>query len=163
MPSTPLISWLSPAATVPLSAGVLLLALALAPAHAAEETLPPSPLAKLHARVERAFGRCDAAMLQPLLSRRVKTFVDTTVLAPSDGYYGADQLLLLFERLFHGRTTISFTALSPDPKPRRDGRASLPIRWISSDGGRSRSEISLTLILGTEGTNWQIREIRDLK
>ena len=162
MPSTPLISRLSPAAMSPL-AGVLLLALSLAPARAAEETPPPSPLAKLHARVERAFGRCDAGILRPLLSRRVKTFVDSRVLAPSDGYYGADQLLLLFERLFERRTTISFTALSADLKPRRDGRARLPIRWISREGGSSRNEISLTLILDTEGATWHIREIRDLK
>ena len=92
-------------------------------------------------------------------------FVATRALAPTDGYYGADQLLILFERLFDGRTdhrsnSGHFRAIR---KPRRDGRASLPIRWVSSDGSESRSEVSLTLILAKEGTDWQIREIRDLK
>jgi len=146
-----------------LVAVVALPALSFPPAFAAEETPTPTPVAKLSARVERAFTRCDAAQLRPVLPRKVKMLVATRALAPSDGYYGADQLLILFERLFDGRTTIGFRAISSDPKTRRDGRASLQIRWISSDSGESRSEISLTLILVKEGTDWQIREIRDLK
>jgi hypothetical protein len=163
MPSTSLISRLFSTAAVPWLAAVLLVLLPVASSQAAEEKPPPSPLAELHQKVERAFVRCDAALLRPVLSRRIKTFVASRALAPSDGYYGADQLLLLFERLFEGRTTVQFTALSADPKPRRDGRASLPIRWISSGSGQSRSEISLALILAKEGTDWQIREIRDQK
>ena len=142
----------------------MLLVLPVAPARAAGEKQPPrSSLDELHGRVERAFVRCDASLLGPVLSRRVKTFVASRALAPADGYYGADQLLLLFERLFEGRTTVSFTFLTADPKPRRDGRASLPIRWISSGGGRASGEVVLALILATEGADWQIREIRDQK
>lgn len=172
MPSTPMLNLLDmhnllsrfvATSATALVAFVVLLAVSITPALSAEETPTPTPLAKLHARVERAFSRCDAAQLRPILSRKVKMLVATRSLAPSDGYYGADQLLILFERLFEGRTTIGFKALSTDPKTRRDGRANLPIRWISSDSGESRSELSLTLILAKEGTDWQIREIRDLK
>jgi hypothetical protein len=147
----------------PSFAFVVLLLIPFAALPGADKEKPPSPLAELHQQVERAFVRCDAALLRPVLSRRSKTFVASRALAPADGYYGADQLLLLFERLFEGRTTVRFTALSPDPKPRRDGRASLPIRWTSIGSDRSRSEISLALILAREGTDWKIREIRDQK
>lgn len=163
MPSTfPTSKRISATALPPLVA-TLLLVLSVTTAPAADEKSPRSPLAELHGRVERAFVRCDAVPLRTVLSRKVKTFVATRALTLSDGYYGADQLLLLFERLFEGRTTIRFTALSADPKPRRDGRASLPIRWISSGRGQSRNELSLSFILALEGTDWKIREIRDLK
>jgi hypothetical protein len=141
--------------------GILLLP-AVPPGAAADEP-PASPLAGLHARVERAFARCDAGLLRPVLSRKIKTFVAAGALTETDGYYGADQLVILFERLFEGRTTLRVEALSPDPKPRRDGSASLPIRWISSGRSGSRSEIALAFILTMEGQDWQIREIRDLK
>lgn len=154
----------SGAARASLAATALCAFFPVASALAAEEEKPPaSPLAELHERVERAFVRCDAAQLRPILSRRVKTFVASRALTPAEGYYGADQLLLLFERLFEGRTTIRFRAITPDPKLRRDGRASLPIRWISRASGQPPSEISLALILVMEGADWQIREIRDQK
>jgi len=163
MPSTSLSNKLIVATVVSLLATMVGLELSPPQALAAEETTPPSPLMKLQAQVERAFGRCDAAMLRPILSRRFKTLVATRVLAPSDGYYAADQLLILFERLFEGRTTVRFKAISADSKPRGDGRASLPIRWISSDGGQSHTEVTFVLMLARYDGDWQIREIRDLK
>lgn len=163
MPSMPLISTPVAPMAMRLVAVMVGIALPMTSTLAADESPTPMPLAKLHARVERAFSRCDAAQLRPVLSRKIKTLVATRALAPSDGYYGADQLLILFERLFDGRTTIGFKALTSDPKTRRDGRASLPVRWISSDKAESRSALSLILILAKEGTDWQIREIRDLK
>jgi hypothetical protein len=165
MPSKQLISKLFVLLSTTAPMALLLVVLPPAPSFAAGKKAPPppSPLSKLHERVERAFVRCDASLLRPVLSRRIKTFVASRALAPADGYYGADQLLLLLERLFEGRTTIRFQALAADPKPRQDGRATLPFRWISSGGDQSRREISLALILALEGAHWQIREIRDLK
>ena len=53
-------------------------------------------LAALHGVIEKAFVRGDAKLLRPAMSRRVKTYVASSALGASDGYYGADQTLLLF-------------------------------------------------------------------
>lgn len=134
------------------------------PASDERSTPEVSPaLAALHALVERAFVRCDASALKPAFSRRGKTFVAASALSRADGYYGADQLVLLFGRLFEGRSTIRFTALAPAPRVRSDGRAVLPVAWISRGRESSRHEVRFNLIMALEGKVWHVREIRDLK
>ncbi len=130
---------------------------------AGKESVVPAPLIQLHALIERSFQRCESGLLKPAFSRRVKTYVASSALARSEGYYGADQLVLLFKRLFEARTTIRFAPFTDAPEIRKDGRAILSARWISRGSGSSRHEMRFTFVMARERDGWRIREIRDLK
>ena len=121
-----------------------------------------SRLQGIHDTIERTFLRCDARELRPALSRRVKIYVSTGLLGTGDGYFGADQLLLLLRRLFAGRSTVRFTAL-PAPPRQRAGQTILTARWLSRDVGGAEQEMRVSFTLAPEGPGWSIREIRELK
>src|SRR5207245_3810814 len=91
-----------------------------------------------------------------------KIYVSTGLVGTSDGYFGADQLLLLLRRLFVGRSTIRFTAL-PAPPGQRAREAVLTARWLSRDAGGAEQEMRVSFTLAPEGSRWSIREIRELK
>ena len=85
------------------------------------------------------------------------------VIGSESGYYGADQLVVIFSRLFAGRTTVRFTSLSSDPRPGGDGRVDLPALWIYREDDAPKNDLRLVFGLAPESTVWLIREIRVLK
>ncbi len=120
-------------------------------------------LRRLHAAIERAFQRCDSSLLKTAFSPRVKTFLSSRALGIRQGYYGADQALLMLRRGFEGRTTMRFKLGPPDDAAQQAGRRVVPARWLYRDDGASKSETRLSFTLAPEGGAWFIREIRELK
>jgi len=157
---------------VPGAAPFLLCALLFAAA-AAEATLArasPSDdpeqdegLARLHAAIEAAFQRCDVAPLRTAFSRRVKTLLSSRALGVRQGYYGADQALLILGRGFEGLRTLRFRLAEPDDAARQDGRLAVRARWVFREEGASKTEVRLSFTFAPEGEGWCIREIRELK
>ena len=113
--------------------------------------------------IRAAFARGDADRLRPVLSRRTKTYVSLEETGAPDGYYGADQLILLFRRMFAGLTTVRLSFGDPAEGPRPDGQAALTAQWIHRRDTGGRSETRLAFILALEAGAWRIREIRGLK
>ena len=113
--------------------------------------------------IEKSFRRCDAGRLRPAFSREVKTYVALPALGVPDGYYGADQMLLLLQRMFEGRSTVRFSINRPRARIRKDGRAVLAAKWVYRDGAVTRAELRISFVLAAEGPHWRIREIRRLK
>ena len=111
------------ATAVPGAVVLLLCALLCVPA-AAEASRGGAPssveserderLGRLHAAIEAAFQGCDATPLGTAFSKRVKTFLTSRALGVRQGYYGADQALLILRRGFEGRTTLRFKLGAPD-------------------------------------------------
>lgn len=138
--------------------------LASAPEESAQAAPQPADprLQRASETIERAFLRCDADDLGSTLSRRVKIYVSAGLVGTGQGYFGAGQLVLLLRRLFEGRSTTRFSPLAPPPSP-RSGRAVLAARWLSRDFGGAEQEVRLAFTLAQEGSDWSIREIRELK
>jgi hypothetical protein len=113
--------------------------------------------------VETAFVQSDADRLRPALSQRVKIYLSSTLLGVPEGYYGADQTMLLFRRLFAKRTTVRFAFFTTSSKAREDGHAVLPARWVYREERSGGIEARISFTLSPEGPSWRIREIRDLK
>lgn len=120
-------------------------------------------LRKIHAAIETAFARCDAGALRGAFSRRLKTYIAAADLGIANGYYGADQVLLMLRRVFEGRSTLRFTFEAPGKDTARDGPAVLPARWVYREEGTPKAEVGLSFTLAPEGSAWHIREIRELK
>jgi hypothetical protein len=120
-------------------------------------------LRHLHAAIEAAFQRCDVALLRDAFSRRVKTYLSSRALGVRQGYYGADQVLLMLRRGFDGRKTLRFRLGAPDDAVQQNGRRAVRARWLYRDEGASKSEARLSFTLAPEGEDWCIREIRELK
>ena len=120
-------------------------------------------LRQLHAAIETAFQRCDAALLKAAFSPRVKTFLSSRALGVRQGYYGADQVLLILRRGFEGRTTLRFSLDAPDDSTPQAGRSVILSLWRYRDEGAPKSETRLSFTLAPEGGAWYIREIREMK
>src|SRR3989441_7604546 len=161
--------WIAPA--VPGAVVLLLCALLCVPA-AAEASRGGAPssveserderLGRLHAAIEAAFQGCDATPLGNTFSKRVKTFLSSRALGVRQGYYGADQALLILRRGFEGRTTLRFKLAAPDDGAQQNGRRTVRARWLYREEGESKSEARLSFTLAPEGEDWCIREIREL-
>jgi hypothetical protein len=117
----------------------------------------------LRVSIEKAFSHCNADPLKPALSRRTKTYVALSSLGVPDGYYGADQMLLLLRRMFDDRTTIRLAIAEQPRAPRTDGLAVLTASWVYREKGSAKREIKIAFVLASEGTVWRIREVRGLK
>jgi hypothetical protein len=128
-----------------------------------EEPERDGRLWRLHAAIERTFQRCDASLLKTAFSPRVKTFLSARALGVRQGYYGADQALLILRRGFEGRTTLRFKLGAPDDAAQQAGRRVIPARWLYRDEGASISERRLSFTLAPEGAAWFIPEIREMK
>lgn len=113
--------------------------------------------------IERAFLRGEADLLAPTLSRRVKIFLSVPLLRVPDGYYGADQVVVLLRRAFAGRSTVRFVSLPRAPRPRPGGQVVLAARWSSRDEGSVEAEHRLSFVLAPENDALTVREIRELK
>jgi len=113
--------------------------------------------------LERAFTHGDARELRALLPRRLKTYVSSRALGIADGYYGADQVLLILRRLFDRRVTLRFTPLQAEARPRAHARAALSALWVFRDEDAPDSEARITFVFAPEGSAWTLREIRDLE
>jgi hypothetical protein len=120
-------------------------------------------LRRLHAAIESAFTRCDHTLLKSAFSNRVKTFLSSKALAVRQGYYGADQAVLILRRGFEGRTTLRFILSALDESSQQNERTALRARWLYREEGASKSEARLTFTLVPEGGTWCIREIREMK
>ena len=120
-------------------------------------------LSRLHAAIEAAFQRCDVAPLRSAFSRRVKTLLSSRALGVRQGYYGADQALLILGRGFEGLRTLRFRLAEPDDAARQDGRLAVRARWVYREESASKSEVRLSFTFAPEGGDWCIREIRELK
>ncbi|HKB07651.1 MAG TPA: hypothetical protein VKF61_05160 [Candidatus Polarisedimenticolia bacterium] len=120
-------------------------------------------LRRLHAAIESAFTRCDHTLLKSAFSTRVKTFLSSKALAVRQGYYGADQAVLILGRGFEGRTTLRFILSALDESSPQSERTALRARWLYREEGASKSEARLTFTLVPEGGTWCIREIREMK
>ncbi|MFQ5876945.1 MAG: hypothetical protein ACE5JH_04540 [Acidobacteriota bacterium] len=121
------------------------------------------PGAAIRARIEGAFLRCDADALRPALAGRGKIYVSAALLGAPAGYYGADQLLVLFHRLFEGKTTIRLSAISSAAVSPREGRSVYPVEWIYSEDGSPHSQARLAFGLACGRSGCSIREIREMK
>ena len=122
----------------------------------------PDPLREAHAALERAFQRGEAAALGPLLPRHLKVYLSCQSLGVPEGYFGADQAILLFNRVFAERSTVRFTSTDPPQKIADDGRAVIVAHWQFRRREGPSQEIDLSFALALDG-GWTIREIRDLK
>jgi hypothetical protein len=120
-------------------------------------------LRRLHAAIEAAFERCDHTLLKSAFSKRVKTFLSSKALAVKQGYYGADQALLILRRGFEGRSTLRFKLSALDDSIPQNERTALRALWLYREEGASKSEARLTFTLVPEDGAWCIREIRELK
>src|SRR5262245_59904909 len=120
-------------------------------------------LRRLHASIELAFTRCDHTLLQSAFSKRVKTFLSSKSLAVRQGYYGADQAVLILRRGFESRTTLRFILSALDESSAPNERTALRARRLYCEEGASKSEARLTFTLVPEGGTWCIREIREMK
>lgn len=120
-------------------------------------------LERLHAAIEKAFERCDSGPLRRAFSPRVKTYLASRTLAVRQGYYGADQALLILRRGFEGRTTVRFRLKDLDDAAPEDDRRVVEARWLHRRAGAAKSEARLTFTLAEEGGVWYIREIRERK
>jgi hypothetical protein len=120
-------------------------------------------LGRLHAAIETAFQRCDSRFLKAAFSPRVKTLLASRALGVKQGYYGADQAMLILGRSFQGRTTLRFKLEAPDDATRETARRVVAARWLYRDEGASKSVTRLSFTVVSEGGVWYIREIRELK
>ena len=120
------------------------------------------PLRDAHAVLERVFQRGEAALLRPLLPRRLKIYLSCGSLGIPEGYYGADQMILLFDRLFGERLTTRFSALDPPQRGADEGQAVIVAHWQFRPREGPSQEVGLSFALALDG-GWTIREIRDLK
>ena len=160
------------ATAVPGAAVLLLCALLCVPA-AAEASRGGAPsfaeterderLRRLHGAIEAAFLGCHATPLGAAFSKRLKTFLSSRALGVRQGYYGADQALLILRRGFDGRTTLRFKLGALDEGAQQNGRRIVRARWLYREEDGSKSEARLSFTLATEGGDWCIREIRELK
>jgi hypothetical protein len=143
-----------------LLASLLLTTLAAPPAGAGE--LDPAFRA-VQQQVTDAFVQADASRLSSTLSPKMKTYVACPLLGLGDGYYGADQMRLLFRRLFRDRETVRFRILQPTKGTGPDGSAVVMAAWSYREGGAPPAEARLTFTLAREGEAWRVREIRELR
>jgi len=120
------------------------------------------PLREAHALLERAFQRGEAAALRPLLPRRLKIYLSCRSIGIPEGYYGADQTVLLFERAFEERSTMRFSSIDPPQRIGDEGQAVIVAHWQFRQREGPGQEIHLSFSLALNG-GWTIREIRDLK
>jgi hypothetical protein len=120
-------------------------------------------LAVIQQSIERAFIRCDPDPLRGFLARRVKIYVAAGGLGINDGYYSADQMLLLFRRMFDGRSTVRFTLLPAGARSRSGGQARVRALWLYREEGAPESEARISFTLAPESGHWSIREIRELQ
>jgi hypothetical protein len=159
-------------AAVPGAAVLLTCALLFTPARAEAAVGRSSPprdpdregrLDRLHASIETAFQRCDSAILKSAFSPRVKTLLASRALGVRQGYYGADQVLLILWRSFEGRTTLRFKLDVPDGATQSDPRRVVSARWFYRDEGAAKSVTRLSFTLVLEGGVWYVREIREQK
>jgi hypothetical protein len=150
-----------------LFAGAAPILAAVAPAFADEPDGAGRPadagLAGLHAAIETAFSRCDAAALRSAFPRRLKSWVGAPTLGIEEGYYGADQAILILRRAFATRTTLRFAFETPRPAPAAATPATAPARWSFRQEGIGRMEIRLLFTVARDGATWTIREIREVK
>ena len=131
---------------------------------ATTSTVEPGPdarIERLSSAIEGAFRRCDSSLLKGCFSPRVKTFLSSRSLGVRQGYYGADQVLLILQRGFAGRSTLRFRLDQPDEPAPQLGRRVLPSLWRFKDEGTPKSEARLSFTLAPEGGAWFIREIRE--
>ena len=160
------------ATAVPGAAALLLCAFLCVPA-AAEASRGGAPsfaeterderLRRLHGAIEAAFLGCHATPLGTAFSKRLKIFLSSRALGVRQGYYGADQALLILRRGFDGRTTLRFKLGALDEGAQQNGRRIVRARWLYREEDGSKSEARLSFTLATEGGDWCIREIRELK
>ena len=118
-------------------------------------------LNRVQQEIAGGFTRGEADRIARLLSPKMKTYVACRVLAEADGYYGADQLRLLLQRLFRGRTTTSFRVVQ-QAAARPDGQAVMQAVWTFRDYGAAAADIRLAFTLALDAGAWRLREIRDL-
>jgi hypothetical protein len=147
---------------VPSAAGAaLVLCLLSGPAAAADGTPGTDPeMNRVQQEIAGGFARGEADRIARLLSPKMKTYVACRMLAEADGYYGADQLRLLLQRLFRGRTTTSFRVVQPAAS-RNDGQAVMQAVWTFRDYGAAAADIRLAFTLALDAGAWRLREIRD--
>jgi len=120
-------------------------------------------LGDLSEAIESAFRLCDVEPLRTAFSRNVKTLLSSRTLGVRQGYYGADQVLLILRRGFRSRTTVRFKLGDRDDAVPQSERRLLSARWLYRDEGDSKSEARLSFTLARDGPAWHIREIRELK
>ena len=154
----------------PLAGFVILIAMALpaTPAAAPPDADPEGQAAEpglqfVQAELRDSFASGDPERLAGTLPQRVKTYISCRPIDVGDGYYGTDQLRLFFRRMFRARQTVRFVIGEPALTPRPDGRAVTVADWRYREGGGASRESRIAFTLAREGSDWRVREIRDLK
>jgi hypothetical protein len=117
----------------------------------------------VQAEIRDGFASGDPERLAGTLPQRVKTYISCRPIDVGDGYYGTDQLRLLFRRMFRARQTVRFVISEPALTPRPDGRAVAVADWRYRESGGATRESRIAFTLALEGPDWRVREIRDLK
>jgi hypothetical protein len=117
----------------------------------------------VQAELSDSFASGDPERLAGTLPQRVKTYISCRAIDVGDGYYGTDQMRLLFRRMFRLRQTVRFVISEPALTPRPDGRAVSIADWRYREEGGAPRESRIAFTLAREGPDWRVREIRDLK
>jgi hypothetical protein len=134
------------------------------PGNSAEENTDHDPrLKQLRDTIETAFRHCDAAPLGNAFSRGVKSYLSSRALGVRQGYYGADQVLMILRRSFKGRSTVRFKLGDQDELVPQGGRRLVTARWLYRDESGPKLDARLSFTLRREGAVWHIREIREMK
>jgi hypothetical protein len=131
-------------------------------AAAADDSATVDRVKSITASIEKAFSRNDARELRPVLPRRGKIRVASRTLEIDEGYYGREQIVIVFQRLFEARKTLSFSFQPRDPRHGRDRRIQLTALWRYRPPTAASSQIRLEFTLAPLDEAWWVREIREL-
>jgi hypothetical protein len=123
----------------------------------------PDRVRSVTTSIETAFTKSNARSLRDALPRRGKIRIAFRTLAIDEGYYGREQVVVLFQRLFDARETLDISFQPPDPHRRRDRQIVLTALWRYRTRANPSSQIRLEFTLAPLDSDLWVREIRELK
>lgn len=121
----------------------------------------PSDLSAARSRIVRAMAGGQADYLHPLLPRSSKVFLQLREIREARGYFGANQVVKVFEDFFARNASAGFTLLeNGHPEDQTSIQVRGKLRLAHGHNGDQRSLI-LTFVLTREPEGWTIREVRE--
>ena len=134
----------------------------MAAALAASATLAGVPgLGAACGRVVRAFSEGEAQVLRPLLPSDTKIFLELKTLREARGYFGAHQVVRVFDDFFSRHEVVAFEPEEDPEAPESSRTVSLTgVLTFRAEGGRPR-RTTLSVVLVDDGDGWVLREIRE--
>ena len=143
-----------------IAVSVFLAATLVAPAD--REAKPPEQVDQALRQIEVAFRTAESRRLGPVLPRDSKVLVALDSFSQPEGYYAADQVILLFQEIFEAARVIHFHL---DRK--RLGSADavvlyVPARWAVRTEESGIREARLQFTIRREDDAYYIRSIKEL-